>query len=54
MESLLDALARVRRAMIVRRSAVARTDKRAERVTYHLEEIEPDVAPLLPVLGIPG
>jgi transposase len=52
-ESLLDALSRVRRAMIVRRSA-ARTGKRAERVTYQLEEIEPDVAPLLPVLGIPG
>lgn len=52
-ESLLDALARVRRAMVVRRSA-ARTGKRAERVTYQLEEIEPDVAPLLPVLGIPG
>jgi transposase len=52
-ESLLDALARVRRAMIVRRSA-ERTGKRAERITYQLEEIEPDIAPLLPVLGVPG
>lgn len=52
-ESLLDALARVRRAMIVRRSA-ARTGKRAERVTYQLEEIEPDLAPLLPLLGVTG
>lgn len=52
-ESLLDALARVRRAMIVRRAA-ARTGKRAERVTYQLEEIEPELAPLLPVLGVPG
>jgi hypothetical protein len=33
MESLLEALGRVRRAMIVRRSA-ARTGKRSERVTY--------------------
>lgn len=53
MESLLDALGRVRRAMIVRRSA-ARTGKRAERITYQLEEIDPDVAPLLPILGVPG
>ena len=52
-ESLLDALGRVRRVMIVRRSA-ARAGKRAERVTYQLEEIEPDIAPLLPVLGVPG
>lgn len=52
-ESLLDALCRVRRAMIVRRSA-ARTGKRAERITYQLEEIEPDLAPLLPVLGVVG
>ena len=52
-ESLLDALGRVRRTMIVRRSAV-RTGKRAGRVTYQLEEIEPDIAPLLPVLGVPG
>jgi len=52
-ESLLDALTRVRRAMIVRRSA-ARTGKRAERTTYQLEEIEPDLAPLLPALGVPG
>ncbi len=27
---------------------------RAERVTYQLEEIEPDIAPLLPNLGVPG
>jgi len=52
-ESLLDALTRVRRTMIVRRSA-ERSGKRAERVTYQLEEIEPDIAPLLPLLGIPG
>ena len=52
-ESLLDALGRVRRSMCVRRSA-ARTGKRAERVTYQLEEIEPEIAPLLPVLGVPG
>lgn len=52
-ESLLDALGRVRRAMIVRRSA-ARTGKRAERLTYQLEEIEPEMAPLLPILGVPG
>jgi transposase len=52
-ESLLEALTRVRRAMIVRRSS-ARTGKRAERVTYQLEEIDPDIAPLLPVLGVPG
>jgi len=52
-ESLLDALARVRRAMIVRRSA-ARSGKRAERTTYQLEEIEPEIAPLLPTLGVPG
>jgi len=53
MESLLDALGRVRRAMIVRRSA-GRIGKRAERITYQLEEIDPDVAPLLPILGVPG
>lgn len=53
MESLIEALGRVRRVMIVRRSA-ARTGKRSERVTYQLEEIEPDIAPLLPILGVPG
>jgi transposase len=52
-ESLLDALARVRRAMIIRRPG-GRAGRRAERVTYQLEEIEPDIAPLLPVLGVPG
>ncbi len=52
-ESLLDALSRVRRTMIIRRSAL-RTGKRAERITYQLEEIEPELAPLLPVLAIPG
>jgi len=52
-ENLLDALTRVRRTMIVRRSA-ASTGKSAERITYQLEEIEPDIAPLLPVLGVPG
>ena len=51
-ESLLDALGRVRRVMVARRSA-ARTGKRAERLTYQLEEIEPQIAPLLPTLGVP-
>ena len=50
MESLLEALSRVRRAMIVRRSG----DKRSERITYQIEEIEPEIAPLLPLLGVPG
>ncbi len=53
MESLLDALERIRRTMLVRRSAI-RTGKRAERITYQLEEIEPEIAPLLPVLAVPG
>jgi transposase len=53
MESLLEALARVRRAMIVRRSA-ARTGKRSQRMTYQLEDIEPEMAPLLPILGVSG
>jgi transposase len=52
-ESLIEALGRVRRAMIIRRSA-ARTSKRADRVTHQLEEIDPELAPLLPVLGVPG
>jgi len=52
-ESLLDALSRVRRTMIVRRSAL-RTGKRSERITYQLEEIEPEIAPMLPILGVPG
>jgi transposase len=52
-ESLLDALSRVRRTMIIRRSAT-RTGKCAERITYQLEEIEPDLAPLLPALGVVG
>lgn len=52
-ESLLDALSRVRRTMIIRRSAM-RTGKRAERITYQLEEIEPEIAPMLPILGVPG
>ncbi len=52
-EALLDALSCVRRSMIVRRSA-KRKGKRAQRVTYQLEEIEPDLAPLLPVLGVPA
>ncbi len=52
-ESLLNALGRVRRSMIVRRSSM-RTGKRAERITYQLEDIEPEIAPLLPVLGVPG
>jgi transposase len=55
MESLLDALAQVRRVMIVHQSPI-RAGKRAtaKRVTYKLEEIEPDIAPLLPVLGVTG
>ena len=52
-ESLLEALGRVRRTMIVRRSAL-RTAKPAERVTYQLEDIDPEIAPLLPTLGVPG
>ena len=53
MESLLEALGRVRRTMLVRRSG-ARGGKRSTRVTYQLEEIEPEIAPLLPILGVPG
>ena len=53
MESLIEALGRVRRAMIVRYCA-SRSGKRAERVNYQLEEIEPEIAPLLTVLGVPG
>jgi hypothetical protein len=53
MESLLEALGRVRRTMLVRRSG-ARSGKRSVRVTYQLEEIEPEIAPLLPILGVPG
>ncbi|MFA4837758.1 MAG: IS1634 family transposase [Dehalococcoidia bacterium] len=53
MESLLEALGQVRRAMLIRRSSL-RTGKRDGRVTYQLEEIEPDIAPLLPVLKVPG
>lgn len=52
-ESLLDALSRVRRTMIMRRSST-RKGKRAERITYQLEEIEPEIAPMLPLLGVPG
>ena len=50
-ESLLDALGRVRKSMITHR-APQRTGRRAKRVTYQLEEIDPDVEPLLPVLGV--
>jgi hypothetical protein len=55
MESLLEALEQVRRVMIVRQSPI-RAGKRAtaKRVTYKLEEIEPDIAPLLPILGVTG
>jgi transposase len=53
MESLLDALGRIRRTMLVRRSAI-REGKGAERITYQLEEIEPEIAPLLPVLAVTG
>lgn len=52
-ESLLDALGRIRRAMLVRRSAL-REGKHAERITYQLEEIEPEIAPLLPVMAVTG
>jgi hypothetical protein len=51
-ESLIEALGRVHRAMLIRRSA-GRTGKRADRVTHQLEEIDPELAPLLPVLGVP-
>ena len=54
LESLLDALSQVRRTMLVRPSS-GRTGKGpGERVTYQLEEIEPEIAPLLPILGVPG
>jgi hypothetical protein len=39
--------------MLVRRFG-ARNGKRSARVTYQLEEIEPEIAPLLPILGVPG
>lgn len=52
-ESLLDALSRVRRTMLVRQTA-DRPGKRTQRITYQLEEIAPELAPLLPVLGVPG
>jgi transposase len=52
-ESLLEALSRVRRVMVVRRSAT-RKNKRSERVTHQLEEIEPEIAPLLASLGVAG
>jgi transposase len=52
-ESLLDALTRLRRTMVIRRAA-GRSRKRAERITYQLEQIEPQIAPLLPVLGVTG
>jgi transposase len=52
-ECLLDALAQIRRTMVVRRSTIT-AGKRAERISHQLEEIDPEVAPLLPILGIPG
>jgi hypothetical protein len=52
-ESLLEALGRVRRAMLVRRSS-ARSGKRSARVTYQLEELEAEIAPLLPIVGVSG
>jgi len=39
--------------MITRR-ATSRTGRRAERVTYQLEEIDPVIAPFLPILGVTG
>jgi hypothetical protein len=49
-ESLLEALGRVRRAMLVRRSS-ARSGKRSARVTYQPEELEAEIAPPLPIGG---
>lgn len=48
MESLLDALALVRRVTVARSA----TGKGAMRVTTQLEEIEPALASLLPTLGV--
>jgi transposase len=48
MESLLDALARVRRVTVARSA----TGKGRMRVTTQLEEIDPTLAPFLPTLGI--
>jgi len=48
MESLLDALARVRRVTVARSA----TGKGRMRVTTQLEEIDPTLAPFLPALGI--
>ena len=53
LEGLLDALAQVRRTMVVRRSTIT-GGKRSERISYQLEEIDPEVAPLLPTLGVSG
>jgi transposase len=54
MESLLDALSQVRRAMLARRPATGSGKRTAGRITYQLEEIDPEIAPLLPVLKVPG
>lgn len=48
MEALLDALDRVRRATVAR----SVNDKGGLRVTTQLEEIDPQLGPLLPVLGV--
>ena len=47
MERLLDTLAQVRRVNIVRS-----TQKRGVRVTSQLEDVDPDVAKLIEVLGV--
>lgn len=49
MESLLDALAQVRRVTIARRSP---SRKGRMRVSTQLESIDPGLAPLLPALGV--
>jgi transposase len=50
MESLLDALTRVRRATVARSAS----GKGRMRITTQLEDIDPPLAPLLPVLGVTG
>ncbi len=48
MEGLLDALTHVRRATVARST----TDKGRMRITTHLEEVDPQLAPHLPLLGV--
>ncbi len=47
-QSLLRALSRVRRVRVARRT----TEKGKFRITTQLEEVEPELQPLLPLLGI--